>query len=229
MNNSQWRPGKRVAIVGGGPGGVSAALGFISRGYDVRIYERRSDCKPIGGGVLLATPVLAILRSYGVNIDNFGLPTTTWFRNQQGHERAEIPFNHEVEKRMGIKGWHYGMLRSGGFARFSSVFLKASFDQITISSLIKNCTRKMKSRSNSKVDTHAGLISLSLQMASDPELHARPLATHNFSTPVFAFILLGAISCQISRQRAEPCIILRNTKLHSFLCFTMVKQATSGG
>ncbi|THX36091.1 FAD/NAD(P)-binding domain-containing protein [Aureobasidium pullulans] len=56
MNNSQWRPGKRVAIVGGGPGGVSAALGFISRGYDVRIYERRSDCKPIGGGVLLATP-----------------------------------------------------------------------------------------------------------------------------------------------------------------------------
>ena len=117
MNNSQWRPGKRVAIVGGGPGGVSAALGFISRGYDVRIYERRSDCKPIGGGVLLATPVLAILRSYGVNIDNFGLPTTTWFRNQQGHERAEIPFNHEVEKRMGIKGWHYGMLRSGGFAK----------------------------------------------------------------------------------------------------------------
>jgi 2-polyprenyl-6-methoxyphenol hydroxylase-like FAD-dependent oxidoreductase len=114
---NSWRPGKRVAIIGAGPGGVSAALGFLSRGFDVRIFERRPVCTPIGGGVLLATPVLAILRSYGVPIEDFGLPTITSFRNNKGHIRVEIPVNHEVEKRMGIKGWHYGVLRSSGFAQ----------------------------------------------------------------------------------------------------------------
>lgn len=32
-----WKKGKRVAIVGAGPGGVSAALEFIAQGFDVRL------------------------------------------------------------------------------------------------------------------------------------------------------------------------------------------------
>ena len=35
-----WRVGKRVAIVGAGPGGVSAALAFSMAGYDVRLFEQ---------------------------------------------------------------------------------------------------------------------------------------------------------------------------------------------
>ena len=112
MATSSWRPGRRVAIVGGGPGGISTGLAFLKRGYDVRIFERHPECQAIGGAVLLSTPVLAVLRSYGMSLDNVGSYTVTHFASKSGTVRAKLPFNHEVEKRMGIKGWHYGVLRS---------------------------------------------------------------------------------------------------------------------
>ncbi|KAH7208337.1 hypothetical protein BKA60DRAFT_599398 [Fusarium oxysporum] len=90
-----WRPGKRVVIVGGGPGGVSTALAFLRRGYDVRIFE---------GGVLLCVPVLAILRSYGMDVAELGSYTVTYFKNSKGQERTNLILNPEIEKRMGIKG-----------------------------------------------------------------------------------------------------------------------------
>ncbi|KAF3399852.1 6-hydroxynicotinate 3-monooxygenase [Penicillium rolfsii] len=117
MVTPNWRPGKRVAIVGGGPGAISTGLGFIKRGYDVRIYERQPECKAIGGAVLLSTPVLAILRSYGLNQESFGSFTVTYFKNKSGLERVKLPFNAEVERTMGIKGWHYGVLRSSIFKK----------------------------------------------------------------------------------------------------------------
>lgn len=117
MPTSGWRPGKRVAIVGGGPGSISTGLAFIKRGYDVRIYERQPECKAIGGAVLLSTPVLAILRSYGVGPEYFGSYTVTYFKNKSGGERVKLPFNAEVERIMGIKGWHYGVLRSSIFKK----------------------------------------------------------------------------------------------------------------
>ena len=113
----EWRPGKRAAIVGGGPGSISTGLAFIQRGYDVRIFERQAECKAIGGAVLLSTPVLAILRSYGLSLDNVGSYTVTYFKNKAGRERVKLPFHPLVEKRMGIKGWHYGVLRSSIFQK----------------------------------------------------------------------------------------------------------------
>ncbi|RKK70498.1 hypothetical protein BFJ69_g11760 [Fusarium oxysporum] len=85
-----WRPGKRVVIVGGGPGGVSTALAFLRRGYDVRIFE---------GGVLLCMPVLAILRSYGMGVAELGSYTVTYFKNSKGQERTNLILNPEIEKR----------------------------------------------------------------------------------------------------------------------------------
>lgn len=117
MTSAQWRPGKRVAIVGGGPGSISAGLAFIQRGYDVRIFERQPECEAIGGAVLLSSPVLAILRSYGITSESFGSYTVTHFMNKSGAERVKMPFNPEVEKSMGIKGWHYGVLRSSMFKK----------------------------------------------------------------------------------------------------------------
>ncbi|KAM5363271.1 hypothetical protein ACJA88_013582 [Fusarium oxysporum] len=84
-----WRPGKRVVIVGGGPGGVSTALAFLRRGYDVRIFE---------DGVLLCMPVLAILRSYGMGVAELGSYTVTYFKNSKGQERTNLILNPEIEK-----------------------------------------------------------------------------------------------------------------------------------
>lgn len=112
-----WRPGRRVAIVGAGPGGVSTALAMLRQGFDVRIFEKHPAPEPLGGAVLLSVPVLAVLRYYGIDLRNFGSFTRVEFRNNKGHIRAELPFNRDVEKAMGIKGWHYGMLRSNAFER----------------------------------------------------------------------------------------------------------------
>lgn len=117
MSEQNWRPGQRVAIAGGGPGAISTGLAFLKRGYDVRIFEQQPECKAIGGAVLLSTPVLAILRSYRMSLDNVGSYTVTHFQNNRGVERVQLPFNKEVERRMGIKGWHYGVLRSSIFKK----------------------------------------------------------------------------------------------------------------
>ena len=115
MSTQQWRPGRRVIICGGGPGAVSAGLAFLSRGFDVRIYEKQPECKAIGGAVLLSTPVMSILRSYGVDISQWGEHVVTYFKNGKGDVRTKLPFNAMVEKQMGIKGWHRGILRSSAF------------------------------------------------------------------------------------------------------------------
>lgn len=112
----QWRTGKRVAIVGAGPGGVSAAIAFHKRGFDVRLYEKNPQPKALGGAVLLSTPVLAILRNYGIDLKQFGHHGVVEFRNNKNHLRCQVPINKEVEKSFGIDGWHYGILRSDAFA-----------------------------------------------------------------------------------------------------------------
>ncbi|KGM47171.1 FAD-dependent oxidoreductase [Pseudooceanicola atlanticus] len=118
MSEATWRKGRRVAISGAGPGGVSAALAMIRQGYDVRIYERAPEPKPLGGAVLLSTPVLAVMRSYGIDVGpSFGSKTIVEFRNNRGHTRARLPFNASVEEALGIPGWHYGVLRSTAFAK----------------------------------------------------------------------------------------------------------------
>jgi 2-polyprenyl-6-methoxyphenol hydroxylase-like FAD-dependent oxidoreductase len=103
--------------MGAGPGGVSAALAAIKAGYDVRIYEKNPEPKPIGGAVLLSVPVLAVLRSYGMDIEGFGSFTRTEFRNHRGKTRVALDFNPMIEEKTGIPGWHYGVLRSSAFAR----------------------------------------------------------------------------------------------------------------
>ena len=117
ISDECWRPGRRIVIIGAGPGGVSAALAFHRRGFDVRLYERTSEPRPLGGGVLLSVPVLVILRYYGVDVTEFGSHTLTEFRNNKGRLRAALPFNEDVEEAFGIRGWHYGMLRELAFGR----------------------------------------------------------------------------------------------------------------
>ncbi|BFM51343.1 FAD-dependent monooxygenase [Marinomonas sp. THO17] len=107
--------GKRVAIVGAGPGGISAALGLLKQGYQVTVYESHPEPKPLGGAVLLSVPVLAVLRYYGIDLDNFGKKTKVEFHNQKGKIRANLAWNPKVEKAFGIEGWHYGVLRKSAF------------------------------------------------------------------------------------------------------------------
>jgi 2-polyprenyl-6-methoxyphenol hydroxylase-like FAD-dependent oxidoreductase len=110
-------PKKRIAIVGAGPGGLSALIALSQAGFDVRLFERQPEIKAMGGAVLLNLPVMCILRGYGVDLEKFGATASSEFRTSKGRLRFRIPFNEDAQKKAGLPGWNYGMLRSSLYAR----------------------------------------------------------------------------------------------------------------
>ncbi len=56
---------KKVAVIGGGVVGMAAAL-FLQENYTVTLFERESEPKPLGAGIMLQPSGLAILDKLGV-------------------------------------------------------------------------------------------------------------------------------------------------------------------
>jgi salicylate hydroxylase len=59
----------RVAIVGGGIGGLTAASALCRRGIEVAIYEAAPELREIGAGVALHPNAMKVLRSLGLEDD----------------------------------------------------------------------------------------------------------------------------------------------------------------
>jgi salicylate hydroxylase len=59
----------RVAIIGGGIGGVAAANALFQRGIDVRVYEQASALLEVGAGLALQPNGLRVLRQLGFGAD----------------------------------------------------------------------------------------------------------------------------------------------------------------
>lgn len=53
----------RIAIIGGGIGGLTAERALLLRGFDVRVYEAAPELKEIGAGVALSPNAMKALRS----------------------------------------------------------------------------------------------------------------------------------------------------------------------
>jgi salicylate hydroxylase len=62
-------PALRVAIVGGGIGGVAAANALLRHGIDVRVYEQALALTEVGAGVALQPNGLRMLRRLGFGAD----------------------------------------------------------------------------------------------------------------------------------------------------------------
>jgi 2-polyprenyl-6-methoxyphenol hydroxylase-like FAD-dependent oxidoreductase len=56
----------RVAIIGGGIGGLTAANALIRAGIEVAVYEAAAELKEIGAGVALHANAMKVLRAIGV-------------------------------------------------------------------------------------------------------------------------------------------------------------------
>jgi 2-polyprenyl-6-methoxyphenol hydroxylase-like FAD-dependent oxidoreductase len=56
----------RIAIIGGGIGGLTAAQAMLQRGLDVTVYEAAPELKEIGAGVSLSPNAMKALRSLGL-------------------------------------------------------------------------------------------------------------------------------------------------------------------
>jgi 2-polyprenyl-6-methoxyphenol hydroxylase-like FAD-dependent oxidoreductase len=59
----------RVAIIGGGIGGLTAASALIRAGIEVSVYEATAELKEIGAGVALHPNAMKVLRAIGVEDD----------------------------------------------------------------------------------------------------------------------------------------------------------------
>jgi len=53
----------RIAVIGGGIGGLTAARALLSRGFEVHVYESSPELKEIGAGVALGPNAMKALRS----------------------------------------------------------------------------------------------------------------------------------------------------------------------
>src|ERR1700728_5353567 len=56
----------RVAIIGGGIGGLTAANALRQRGLDVVVHEAAPELKEIGAGVALGPNAMKVLRALGL-------------------------------------------------------------------------------------------------------------------------------------------------------------------
>src|SRR5437588_3890832 len=56
----------RIAIIGGGIGGLTAARALRQRGFEPRVYEAAPELKEIGAGVALHPNAMKALRSLDV-------------------------------------------------------------------------------------------------------------------------------------------------------------------
>lgn len=58
---------KRIAIIGGGIGGLTAALAFKRKGLNVIVYESATEIKPVGAGIGIANNAMQIFKKLGIH------------------------------------------------------------------------------------------------------------------------------------------------------------------
>lgn len=104
--------GKRVAIAGGGPGGLSAALALHAAGFDVKVFERHATTQPLGGAILLNAIGMYILRSYGADVSSLHTFKKTELRRFDGRPRVAWEADPDLISRAGSTGWISGTMRS---------------------------------------------------------------------------------------------------------------------
>src|SRR6266446_4579552 len=57
---------RKVGIVGGGIGGLTAALALLKRGFDVEVYEQSNLLKEVGAGVQIGSNGTRVLYALGL-------------------------------------------------------------------------------------------------------------------------------------------------------------------
>ena len=101
----------RVAIIGGGIGGLSAALHLLKLGFDVRIYEQAPRIGEIGAGIQISPNASRLLQRLGLKpaMDKVGVrPLAVHQRRwNDGRTLQRAPIGPEVEEAFGAPYYHF--------------------------------------------------------------------------------------------------------------------------
>ena len=99
-----------AAVVGGGIGGLAAALALLRAGWDVRVYEQAGLRSEVGAGIQLAPNCTRILRGLGVlpAVERVAVrPTTFEFRRwDDGRLLSSTPLGDAIERTYGAPYLH---------------------------------------------------------------------------------------------------------------------------
>jgi salicylate hydroxylase len=94
-----------VAIVGGGIGGLTAAVSLLQAGFDVRVYEQARWLSEVGAGINIGPNASRLLIRLGLGEDlakvAFRSPHFHQRRWQDGRTLTRIPLGREIEQAFG--------------------------------------------------------------------------------------------------------------------------------
>ena len=101
----------RVAVIGGGIGGLSAALALLKTGCDVHVYEQAAKFGEIGAGIQIAPNASRLLQRLGLGaaLDAWGVrPGAVHQRRwDDGRTLQRAPLGPEVEAAFGAPYYHF--------------------------------------------------------------------------------------------------------------------------
>lgn len=121
----------KVIVVGGGIGGISAALSLLKSGFDVEVYEQAPELTEIGAGIQLSANAMHVLFSHGLEKELSRLwvkPSAYVFRlHDTGEVVAKIPLAaaHEQHHKAPYCQFHRADLLSVMAARLFAVAPRA--------------------------------------------------------------------------------------------------------
>lgn len=96
---------QRIIVVGGGIGGLAAALALQRRGFDVVVYERAPAFREIGAGLIVTANARRALRDLGVDAKLEAISSSVTVRNTCNYATGAVMqsiSNAEIERRFGL-------------------------------------------------------------------------------------------------------------------------------
>jgi salicylate hydroxylase len=86
------RKPRSIAIIGGGIGGLSAALSLLKAGFDVHVYERAQTLREVGGGIVISPNATRVLHHLGLGeeLASLGVRPSAWHQRRWEDGRTLI-------------------------------------------------------------------------------------------------------------------------------------------
>jgi len=113
-----------VAIIGGGLGGLTAALSLLRTGVDVHVYERARTLSEVGAGVQISPNASRVLHRLGLadSLAQLGVKPLAWHQRRwdDGRTLLRTPLAGAVEAAFGFP--HYQMHRADVLATLVRAF-----------------------------------------------------------------------------------------------------------
>ena len=101
----------RIAVIGGGIGGLSAALHLLQAGFDVQVYEQAPRIGEIGAGIQISPNASRLLVRLGLKaaMDKVGVQPAAVHQRRwdDGRTLQHAPLGLEVETNFGAPYYHF--------------------------------------------------------------------------------------------------------------------------